>query len=153
MHLPDPAGLPPRFIFLDSLDALEEGHGTALRRFTSAPLWEGVEALAQLAAFHQRWSRDFTREAFLLSVQHLEATAFPDETGLTGKYRLNADVLARTEGAVQYATLLRDAGDGEPVLRMVLHIGVRTFQDAARAALLRRRYREIFQCLREQSSA
>lgn len=153
MHLPDPRTVPPGFVFLDRLDVLEKEHGSALRRFIDAPLWEGVEALAQLASLHQRWSRDFAREAFLLSVQSLEATVSLDEAVLIGECRLDAVLLVRTEGAAQYTTLLREAAGGDPMLRMVLHIGVRAFQDAARATLLRRRYREIFQCLREQPSA
>lgn len=61
---------------------LPERKNTLSSRFP-APLWQGLEALAQLAALHQRWRREFGQQAFLLSVQRLTAgttaasSAFP----------------------------------------------------------------------------
>lgn len=145
----------------------------------SAPLWQGLEALAQLAALHQRWRRKFGQQVFLLSVQRLTvgttaaSSAFPvaaqaspaaaarvfSEAGNApqrlpldapcpdGDCLLDARLLVSTEGAAQYDTSLRSPS-GQLLMNVLLHIGVRPFPDSARAAAARRRYLELFPCLR-----
>ena len=178
-HLPDPEDLPPRFVLLDRILELGEEDTRAVRRFAEAPLWQGVEALAQLAALHQRWRRNFGQQAFLLSVQRLTAetpsacSVFPvavpavrpsevpepqdagdgperpasDALRPGGNCLLDARLLVHTDRAAQYDTMLRSPS-GQPLLNVLLHIGVRPFPDSARADAVRRRYMELFPCLR-----
>ncbi len=178
-HLPDPEELPPRFVLLDRILKMGEEDIRAVRRFAEAPLWQGVEALAQLAALHQRWRRNFGQQAFLLSVQRLTAETpsacpvFPvaapdvrssevpeptdagdaperpalDALRPDGDCLLDARLLVHTDGAAQYDTSLRSPS-GRPLLNILLHIGVRPFPDSTRADAVRRRYMELFPCLR-----
>ena len=59
------AAIPSPFTLLDAILEYEPARLAAARRFKRAPLWHGLESMAQAAAMHQRALTDFTRHAFL----------------------------------------------------------------------------------------
>lgn len=96
-----PENTPARFLLLDRVDHCDGAGATARRAFTNAPAWQGLEAMAQLAALHARWSCGFARHAFLLTV---DECIWPSAGALHGAQYIRADLLAESDRAATYAT-------------------------------------------------
>lgn len=144
-----PAETPRPFVLLDSLDRFDSQTLEATRRFRGAPLWQGLEALAQAAALHQRLSCDFSRHAFLLGVEECLFGAAGDEP-LDGAATLRVALSGAARSAASYAAAL--LLDGRPRLQASLSIGLVDYDTRFDAAALSRRYRELFQCLTNPAS-
>lgn len=139
-----PAGTPRPFVLLDHLERYDSQTLEATRRFRGAPLWQGLEALAQAAALHQRISCDFSRHAFLLGFE--ECLFGPAGKGaLDGLATVRVALSGQARGAASYAAAL--LFDDHPRLQASLSIGLVDYDARFDAAALSRRYRELFQCL------
>jgi hypothetical protein len=126
-----PQETPDRFLLLDRLDVCDPTGATARRAFAAAPPWQGLEAMAQLAALHARWTADFTLHAFLLTVDectwpphvpaadvhHGMSNSTPGSTpgntpgntpggALHGTLYIRADLLAESDRAATYAATI-----------------------------------------------
>lgn len=144
-----PEATPARFLLLDRLEHCDGTKVTARRVFTVAPPWQGLEAMAQLAALHARWSCGFARHAFLLTV---EECTWPSTDALHGTLYIRADLLAESDRAATYATSITPAphapGDGTaptPALMSATLIISRTDYDTRfNGDVLAARYQETF---------
>ena len=164
-----PKETPGRFLLLDRLDSCGETGATARRAFTAAPPWQGLEAMAQLAALHARWTADFKLHAFLLTVEectwpdHVPAADMrpdmrPGMPRLTpggtlhGTLRIGACLLAESDRAATYATSITplpafsDAAlaPAPPCLAATLTIGRTAYDTRFNGDTLTARYRETF---------
>ena len=68
-------------------------------KFERAPLYAGLEAMAQLAALHVRQRIQFERHAFLLRVQGCQ---MPATDLLDGHFRIVADLRSQSSNAFGY---------------------------------------------------
>lgn len=73
-HTGLPEHVPTPFVLLDHVRMHTPQCWAATRAFQLAPLWQGVEAMAQLAALHLRYQVQFQRHAFLLSLAQVQTT-------------------------------------------------------------------------------
>ncbi|WMW66607.1 hypothetical protein [Nitratidesulfovibrio liaohensis] len=144
-----PQETPDRFLLLDRVDSCDETGATARRVFTAAPPWQGLEAMAQLAALHARWTADFNLHAFLLTV---EECTWPTAADLHGTLYIGADLLAQSDRAATYATVIAplppssgpDTAPAPPCMAATLTIGHTPYDTRFNGATLTARYREIF---------
>jgi hypothetical protein len=68
-------------------------------KFERAPLYAGLEAMAQLAALHVRQRLQFERHAFLLRVQGCQ---MPAADLLEGPFRIGADLRSQSSNTFGY---------------------------------------------------
>ncbi|NHZ48287.1 hypothetical protein [Nitratidesulfovibrio liaohensis] len=116
-----PQETPDRFLLLDRLDSCDETGATARHVFTAAPPWQGLEAMAQLAALHARWTADFNLHAFLLTV---EECTWPDHVPAADvRHGMSNSTSGRTPGAIPGGAL-----------HCTLHIGACLLAESDRAA-------------------
>jgi len=164
-----PKETPARFLLLDRVDSCDETGATALRAFTAAPPWQGLEAMAQLAALHARWTADFALHAFLLTVE--ECTwpnrppaadvphGMPNDTSdhtpggtLHGILHIGACLLAQSDRAATYATAITPlpplsggtSTSASPRMTATLTIGRAAYDTRFNGDTLTARYRETF---------
>ena len=144
-----PDAVPDRFLLLDRLDRCDVTGATARRAFTAAPPWQGLEAMAQLAALHARWTADFSLHAFLLTV---EECTWPSADALHGTLYMRADLLAQSDRAATYATTITplplpsgaDISPSPPRMAATLTIGRAPYDARFNGDSLTARYRDIF---------
>ncbi|MEG6505718.1 hypothetical protein [Nitratidesulfovibrio sp. 1201_IL3209] len=144
-----PEETPARFLLLDRVDRCDAAGATGRRAFAGAPPWQGLEAMAQLAALHARWSSGFSLHAFLLTVQECN---WPPADVLHGPSRIRADLLAQSERAATYATTITpipqvpgaDTPPAPPSMAATLIIGRTAYDTRFNGDVLAARYREIF---------
>ena len=139
--LPTREETPSPFVRLDKVDECAPTHLAAQRRFTRAPLWQGLECMAQAAALHQRALADFERHAFLLSY---DDCLFPEESVLDGPALVTVTLSGGSRDAAEYEAVLEFP---DRALRARLHIGLAPYGAHFRADLLSARYKELFACL------
>lgn len=142
-----PPDIPTPFVLLDSLDAVDATQLAACRYFAHSPLWQGLEAMAQAAALHQRFLNDFTQHAFLLS---LDECLYPAVENLHGHFRITATLCGQTQRAAAYTV---ETLGPDWVWSLRLHIGLRPYDDAFKQNLLEPHYREVFAWLTQQALA
>ncbi|MGJ3524342.1 hypothetical protein ACR4XJ_15095 [Nitratidesulfovibrio sp. D1] len=144
-----PGKTPARFLLLDRVDRCDATQATACRAFASAPPWQGLEAMAQLAALHARRASGFVLHAFLLTVQECN---WPFADALHGTLRIRAKLLAESDRAATYATAITpipqasdaDAAPVPPCMAATLIIGRTAYDTRFNGDVLAARYREIF---------
>lgn len=144
-----PLSAPPRFLLLDRLDVCDATGATARRAFSHAPPWQGLEAMAQLAALHARWTSGFALHAFLLTV---EECTWPPDAALPGTLRIRADLLAASDRAATYATTMAplpppsgaEPAPASPCMTAILTIGRTAYDARFNCGTLTARYQEIF---------
>jgi len=143
-----PDNTPPRFLLLDRVDHCDATQATARRAFTSAPAWQGLEAMAQLAALHARWAAGFARHAFLLTA---DECTWPSAGALHGTLHIRADLLAQSDRAATYATSITPlpAAPGAdtavpPHMTATLTIGRTPYDTRFNGDVLAARYQETF---------
>ncbi|HCG05731.1 MAG TPA: hypothetical protein DEV75_12905 [Desulfovibrio sp.] len=144
-----PENTPPRFLLLNRVDHCDATQATAHRAFISAPAWQGLEAMAQLAALHARWSCGFARHAFLLTV---DECTWPSAGALHGALCIRADLLAESDRAATYATSITPAPHGfcgdtatmGTCMTATLTIGRTNYDTRFNGDVLAARYQETF---------
>lgn len=144
-----PENTPAHFLLLDRVDHCDAAAATARRAFTSAPAWQGLEAMAQLAALHARWAAGFARHAFLLTV---DECTWPSAGALHGALYIRADLLAESDRAATYATSLTHAPHGFSAdtatmgtcMTATLTIGRTNYDTRFNGDVLAVRYQETF---------
>lgn len=130
------------FVMVDRILPPAEEAIQGMKCFTQAPLFQGMEALAQLAALHQRWRMDFQRHAFLLSVQEWTPPALGI---LDGEYRLEAVIQGESQAACSYGVQAENpAGEG---FGGTLTIAWADYGKDFPRNPLQDHYQRVFQCL------
>jgi len=134
------------FLLLDSILPPDREGIRGTKSFINAPVFEWMEALAQLGALHQRYVTDFERHAFLLKISSFTP---PKEPVLNGTYNLSGVILSRSSLACSYKLIAENSPasrfEGEFIISSV------EYGDKFRKDVLQKHYRKVFQCLRTDS--
>lgn len=112
--------------------------------FDHAPLYAGLEAMAQTAALHVRHLLDFERHAFLLKVQHCR---IPEVEFLTGTFVIAAEGGSKSSSAYAYNILAK--GAGEKAFKADVLIGTRDYDDRFDQKILMAHYRKVLAGLKD----
>ncbi len=112
--------------------------------FSRAPLYAGLEAMAQLGALHARRHIDFKRHLFLLKI---ESCCLPWQGPLQGRFRLSATMIGHSNQAFAYRENAR--GPDGIVLEAELLFGSIAYDREFNKEVLQRHYRELFGAIYE----
>lgn len=93
------------FILLDEIKDVKQESILAVKTFHNDPLYLGIEALAQLGAYHMRFRNDFARHAFLLKINFFQVIG--DEI-LDGKYFLEGILGNQSSATYSYDLTARE---------------------------------------------
>ncbi len=131
-----------RFVLLDGITEIDPETIKGYKHFERAPVFLGIESLAQLGALHVRFTIAFARHAFLLGIRR--CTVRSGEP-LSGCYTLLGTLTGSSASAFSY---LLEASkedrveiDGEFLFATVEYDGV------FRKDILESHYRKVFSCL------
>jgi hypothetical protein len=127
------------FQILERLVDVRRTAMVATVQFERAPLFHGVEAMAQLGALHTRHRLDFQRHAFLLKVTQCD---LPDMDCLEGSFYVKARLNSQSNSAFDYTTKL--LGGHQEILRAELLIGTAPYDDRFQKVLLQVHYQRWF---------
>jgi len=139
-----------RFILLDRITGVTNHSIAAEKKFTHAPAFLGMEALAQLGAYHVRFQSHFEKHAFLLKI--MKCPVCMDES-LNGRYQLEGTLLSHSAGACCYklnghridAPL--SGTSGPATLSGEFLIATIAYDDHFQKDILQHHYRKAFSCL------
>jgi hypothetical protein len=115
--------------------------------FAQWPVYAGLEAMAQLAALHVRYSLAFERHAFLLKVDRCDLP--PLET-LDGSFRLTAERLGQSSRSFAYGVTA--LGPDDLALQAQLLIGTLDYNGWFKKERLKQHYRNLFKALSNGST-
>lgn len=110
--------------------------------FAQWPVYTGLEAMAQLAALHVRYSIDFERHAFLLKVDRCD---LPTLETLAGDFSLTAERFSQSSQSSAYGVIAQ--GPGDLAMRGQLLIGTLDYDEHFKKDRLKQYYRKLFQAL------
>ncbi|MDP2268465.1 MAG: hypothetical protein Q8K46_04775 [Deltaproteobacteria bacterium] len=132
----------PNFLLLDAITGADETTIAGARKFFQAAPWLGIEALAQLGAFHVRQLTGFQKHAFLLKINRF---VLPQSETLQGRYLLQGTLVSRSGGAFVYE-LMAMQGKALEFSGNFLYAVV-DYDDVLVESRLRNHYLRIFRCL------
>lgn len=122
------------------------------KKLVSEPAWCVLEAMAQLAALHVRYLKDFSCHAFLMKVTRMR---LPAGQRLDGKMSLEARLRHQSDRTFSYR-VVAGIGSAAPLGGDIL-ISTVDYDDSFKQAHLETHYRKLFACLlnatRENSAA
>jgi len=87
------------FILIDSITDIGPTHIIGTKNFDDVPFYLGLEAIAQLGAYHVRYLADFTKHAFLLKI--IRCT-IPQQSRLSGEFQLHGALISKSHSAFSY---------------------------------------------------
>jgi hypothetical protein len=128
---------------LDSITAVSDYRITGTRYFSDAPVYLGIESLAQLGAFHIRQLIDFSRHVFLVKIVSFSVTA---GQALTGEYMLSGRLLSRSDASFSYR--LKADGERKTTIEGNFLYASTDYDKNFRKEMLHHHYRNVFSCLR-----
>jgi hypothetical protein len=130
------------FIMLDAITSVNATQISGIRSFSDEPLYAGLEALAQLGAFHVRYATAFDRHVFLLKIGCCCLSA---GESLKGKFTLSGELLNRSDSAFYCRLMAKKAGqttiEGEFLFAAV------DYDQKFKREILRTHYEKTFLCL------
>lgn len=144
--LPEREKTPSPFVLLDAVCECAPTRLIAVKHFERAPLWQGLECVAQAAALHQRVLANFERHAFLLSY---DECCFPEKPVLDGQARVTVELSGQSRDAAGYEAVLEFPDNA---FHARLHIGLTSYDAHFQADILTARYKELFSCLLHKST-
>lgn len=136
------------FQILECLRNVAPASIEATARFDGAPRFLGLEAMAQLAAFHARHRMHFKRHAFLLKVTHCQ---WPRVDRLEGRFDITAKL--QNQGSNGFAYGIESRGPRRERLAAQLLIGAMDYDDRFGEAQLQTFYQHRFERLRRSQPA
>jgi hypothetical protein len=144
----------PGFILIDGITGVEAENIDGTRDFAAAPIYLGIESLAQLGAYHVRFLTRFEKHAFLLKINRCRVSA--GQFG-NGRYLLHGSLISKSESAFAYNLQAR-RGDNVPSAKGKLSDETQiageflyatvNYDDIFKKEILRNHYRKVFSCLR-----
>lgn len=134
------------FLLLDAIDPPEAERIEGIKTFSNAPVYEGIEALAQLGALHVRHRLDFSRQVFLLSFRRFTP---PESQFLSGRFLLTGTLAGGSQSAWSYR--LSAMGDQGDRFSGTFLFSAVDYDDKFREDILQPHYRKVFQCLKSAS--
>jgi hypothetical protein len=87
------------FVLVDRIVKIGRANIEGVRRFSNAPVFCGIESLAQLGAMHVRFLTDLEKHAFLLKINHCGIASGKD---LDGSFQLYGKLVAKSGRAFSY---------------------------------------------------
>jgi hypothetical protein len=129
-------------LMLDAIQSVSPTHISGTRSFSDDPLSAGLEALAQLGAFHLRYLTAFERHIFLLKI---EKCCFSEGGPLDGEFTLFGELINQSDSAFYFRLMAEKAGqkaiDGEFLFAAV------DYDEKFKRETLQNHYERIFSCL------
>jgi hypothetical protein len=129
-------------LMLDAIQSVSLTQISGTRSFFDDPLSAGLEALAQLGAFHMRYLTAFERHIFLLKI---EKCCFSEGGPLQGEFTLFGELLNRSDSAFYFRLMAEKAGqtaiDGEFLFAAV------DYDKNFKRESLQNHYEKVFSCL------
>jgi hypothetical protein len=111
--------------------------------FAQWPVYTGLEAMAQLAALHVRYSLVFERHAFLLKIERCD---LPTLETLAGDFSLTAERTGQSSQSFAYGVIAQ--GPGDLTMQAQLLVGTLDYDERFKKDRLKRYYRKLFEALR-----
>lgn len=106
--------------------------------FDQAPVYAGLEAMAQLAALHVRQLIQFERHAFLLKIHHCR---MPAVNVLAGRAGIEAGLRSQSSDAFIYDVVVRGLHGAD--FNSALLIGTRDYDDRFQKDILKAHYQAL----------
>jgi hypothetical protein len=132
------------FVLIDSVTVADCTTIVGHKKYVHAPLYLGIESLAQLGAYHVRFLADFEKHAFLLGVKRC---SMPSGKELNGCFQLHGNLLGKGSSAYSYG-LRATGGNGTEIEGEFLFAVVDYDETTFNRSILREHYRKVFSCLR-----
>lgn len=130
------------FVMIDRIFDVSPQGITAGKGLSKAPLFAGIEALAQAAALHARFINNFSRHAFLLKVRRC---TLPPEPSLDGDFLIRGVLNGQSAASGSYEMALEK--DGQTVMEGNFLIATEEYDARFKKDVLESRYRKVFSCL------
>jgi len=130
------------FIMLDSILEVNISHIVGTRSFADVPVYEGLESLAQLGAYHIRAMSDFSRHVFLMKIVHC---SLPPEKVMNGEYILSGDLLSQSTSS--FHCRLKAERKRKTVMEGEFLYAAVDYNDDFQGDRLRHHYAKVFSCL------
>ncbi|MEN6466398.1 MAG: hypothetical protein ABFD62_14595 [Syntrophaceae bacterium] len=130
------------FVMLDRIHDISPRGITAGLRLAKAPLFAGIEALAQAGALHTRFINNFSRHAFLLKVR---SCTLPTAPRLDGDFLIRGALTGQSASSCSYNLALEK--DGRAVVEGGFLIATVEYDSRFKMDVLETRYRKVFSCL------
>ena len=132
------------FVLLDAIPQIGPDTITGYRHFEGAQNYLGIEALAQLGAYHVRYLCGFEKHAFLLGIKRC---AMSIGQHVSGSFKLSGELVSRSACAFSYN--LRAVGQNKDGIEGEFLFSVVEYDETHfKKEVLREHYRKVFSCLR-----
>ncbi len=130
------------FILIDGITEVNAANIKGVKHFSNAPIYSGIESLAQLGACHVRFLASFERHAFLLKIICCKAHM---QQILNGSCLLCGTLISRSKSASVYK-LYAKKGDKVWIEGKFLYATV-DYNSSFKREILQKHYRKVFSCL------
>lgn len=130
------------FVLLDRIFNVSPDRITAGKNLIKAPIFAGIESLAQAGALHTRYINDFAKHSFLLKIQRC---TLPSLRELDGEFLISGELTARSVTTFSYRLLLET--DSRTIMNGDFLFSVVEYDSRFKKDILENRYREVFSCL------
>ncbi len=143
----------PNFVLIDRITKTWAEGIDGIRDFMDAPIYLGIESLAQLGAYHLRFLTSFEMHAFLLKITRCKVSAGQI---LSGTYLLHGTLIHKSESAFAYNLQAKKGNkpplvkgrfsDETPIEGEFLYAAV-DYDGIFKKKILQNHYRKVFSCL------
>ena len=130
------------FVLIDKITEAAAGNIKGIKNFVAAPIYLGLESLAQLGAYHVRFITRFERHAFLLKIT---SCTMPAQEVIDGRYLLYGTLTGQSESAFTYK-LQAKKGNKAHIEGEFLYATV-DYSATFKREILQNHYRKVFSCL------
>ena len=134
------------FIMLDRVLEVSTSHIVGTRSFSDAPVYSGLESLAQLGAYHVRYLTGFSRHVFLIKIAHC---SLPSKCIPEGEYLLSGTLLSQSDSS--FSCRLKAEKEGKPLMEGEFLFAAVDYDHNFKKGKLRRHYVKVFSCLQKDS--
>ena len=147
------------FVLIDKITEAAAGNIRGIKNFVVAPIYLGLESLAQLGAYHVRFLTRFERHAFLLKIT---SCTMPAQEVIDGRYLLYGMLIGQSESAFTYKLQAKKESNppsppfnkgGTGGLSDETHIegeflyATVDYNSTFKREILQNHYRKVFSCL------
>ncbi len=146
-----------RFNLIDQVTEVGPENIEGVIRFSKAPIYLGMESLAQLGALHVRYMVEFKRHAFLLKMRRFSlrsrnvenSEGMPSGNVLDGSYLISGKMLSHSEMAFLY--VLNAKFDGVESMNGEFLFATVDYDSDFKKDVLESHYKEVLSCLQNAS--
>ena len=131
-----------KYVLIDRVTETNECEIQGSVTHQNAPLYTGLESLAQLASMHVKWLHDFNKHTALLKINGID---FKDINQLNGNFSITGKLTARSGRAFTYS--LQSAVNGDIKIEGSMIITLIDYDDKFKKEILEENYKKLFLCL------